>query len=73
MLKIKFCENNKGKTKVINKLKEKYPDIEISVKKCIGECHECSESPIAKVDHKVLVGKDKEDLYKKIVKIIDKK
>ena len=72
-MKIKFCKNNKGKTKVINKLKENYSDVEISVKKCIGECHACSNSPIAKIDHKVVSGKDTKDLYNKIVKIIDKK
>lgn len=71
-MNIKFCENNKGKTKVINKLKEKYPDIEVSVKKCIGQCHECSDSPIAKVNHKIIIGKDKDDLYDKLVKIIEK-
>lgn len=72
-MNIKFCENNKGKTKISNKLKEKYPEVEISIKKCIGQCDACSHSPIAKINHKVIIGKDKDDLYDKLVKIIDKK
>jgi uncharacterized protein YuzB (UPF0349 family) len=72
-LKVSFCENNKGKTKVIKKLKEKYPDIEICMKKCIGKCHACSESHIAKINHKVIVGKDREEIYDKLVKKIEEK
>ena len=72
-MKIEFCEKNKGKTKVISKLKEKYPNIEVSMKKCLGECHACSDSPIAKIKDKVIKGKDKDDLYEKLSKIIDKK
>lgn len=72
-MKVSFCENNRGKTKVIKKLKEEYPDIEICIKKCIGKCHACSETPIAKINHKVIVGKDREDIYSKLVEKIDEK
>lgn len=71
-MKISFCEKNKGKKKVINKLNEKYPKVETSIKKCLGKCGDCSESPIAKIKDKVIVGKDTDDLYAKIVKIIEK-
>jgi uncharacterized protein YuzB (UPF0349 family) len=73
ILKVSFCENNKGKTKVIKKLKEEYPDIEICIKKCIGKCHACSEASIAKINHKVVVGKDREELHHKLIKKIEEK
>jgi uncharacterized protein YuzB (UPF0349 family) len=69
-VKITFCENNKGKKKVIKKLEEKYPDIEINIKGCIGKCKACSKSPIAKIKDEVIIGEDKDDLYDKIVKKI---
>jgi uncharacterized protein YuzB (UPF0349 family) len=69
-VKITFCENNKGKKKVIKKLEEKYPDIEINIKGCIGKCKTCSKSPIAKIKDEVIIGEDKDDLYAKIVKKI---
>ena len=72
-MKVSFCENNKGKTKIIKKLKEEYPDIEICIKKCIGKCHACSEASIAKINHKVIVGKDREDIYEKLVEKIERK
>jgi uncharacterized protein YuzB (UPF0349 family) len=67
-MKITFCENNKGKKKLIEKLEEKYPEVEINIKGCIGKCKACSKSPIAKIKDEVIVGEDKEDLYEKIVK-----
>jgi len=73
IMKISFCEKNKGKTKVIKKLKEKYPDIEMCVKKCIGKCNDCAKAPIAKIHHKIIVGTDREDIYNKIVKKIEEK
>jgi uncharacterized protein YuzB (UPF0349 family) len=67
-IKIKFCEENKGKKKVINMIKENYPDIEISKKKCLGKCKQCSEQPIAMMKDKLIKGKDSEELYEKIQK-----
>ncbi len=72
-MKVSFCENNKGKKKVINKLNENYPKVETSIKKCLGKCGACSETPIAKIKDKVIVGKDSDDLYEKIVKKIEEK
>ena len=72
-MKVSFCENNKGKTKIIKKLKEQYPDIEICIKKCIGKCHDCSEASIAKINHKVIVAKDREDIYEKLTHKIEEK
>ena len=67
-MKIKFCENNKGKKKIIDMIKENYPYIEISKKKCLGKCKHCSEESIAMIKDKLIKGKDAEDLYIKIMK-----
>ena len=72
-MKICFCEHNKGKKKIINKLEENYSDIEVKTKKCIGKCGACSESPIAKIKDKIIIGKDSEDLYEKLAKTIEEK
>lgn len=72
-MKISFCENNKGKSKVIRKLKEKYPEVQTCIKDCIGKCNDCAKVPIAKIHHKIIVGKDREDIYNKIVKKIEER
>lgn len=67
-IKINFCEENKGKKKVINMIKENHPDVEISKKKCLGKCKQCSDQPIAMIKDKLIKGKDSEELYEKIKK-----
>lgn len=70
-MKIYFCEKNKGRKKVINRLEENYPELELKVKKCIGKCSSCKEKPIAKIKDKIVSGEDSEELYEKLVKVID--
>ena len=67
---ISFCENNKGRKKIINRISEEYPHVETCIKKCIGKCSICSEAAMAIVEDKLVVGRDTEELYKKISKII---
>jgi uncharacterized protein YuzB (UPF0349 family) len=71
-MKIRFCENNKGKGKVIRRLEEEFPDLNIKVKSCVKQCGSCREHPIAVVDKKKVTGKDGEDLYQKIIELIRK-
>lgn len=71
-MKISFCENNKGKKKVINKLRDKYPEVETSITKCLGKCGACSEASIASINGKIITCKNTEELYEKIIKIIEK-
>ncbi|MCJ7688848.1 MAG: YuzB family protein [Clostridiaceae bacterium] len=66
-MKVKFCENNKGKDAVITMITETHPNIKISTKKCLGKCHRCKSRPIALVDKKILVGTDEENLYDMII------
>ena len=69
-IKIRFCENNKGKGKVIRRLEEEFPDFNIKVKSCVKQCSSCREQPLAVVDKKKVTGKDGDNLYAKIVALI---
>ena len=71
-MKIRFCENNKGKGKVIRRLEEEFPDLNIKVKSCVKQCSTCREQPVAVVDKKKVTGKDADDLYAKITELIRK-
>ncbi|GFE57997.1 hypothetical protein AOG1_18770 [Geobacter sp. AOG1] len=66
-MKVRFCENNKGKSQVFRRLQEEFPDIDAKIKKCLGQCGSCAEQPIAMVGGKKVKGKDVEGLYRNIV------
>lgn len=70
--KVRFCEHNKGKGKVLRKLEEEFPDLNVKIKKCIKQCGSCREQPVAVVDKAKVTGKDADDLYAKIVELIQK-
>lgn len=69
-IKIRFCENNKGKGKTIRQLQEEFPDANIKIKKCVKQCGACRETPMAVMDKKKVIGRDGDDLYRKIVELI---
>ena len=71
-MKIRFCEHNKGKGKVVRRLEEEFPDLNIKVKSCVKQCGSCRDQPIAVVDKKKVTGKDGDNLYGKIVELIRK-
>jgi uncharacterized protein YuzB (UPF0349 family) len=68
--KIRFCEHNKGKGKVVRQLEEAFPDLNIKIKSCVKQCGCCREQPMAVVDKKKVTGKDGDDLYAKIIELI---
>ena len=68
--KIRFCEHNKGKGKVLRRLEEEFPDLNIKIKECVKQCGCCREQPMAVVDKKKVTGKDGDTLYSKIVELI---
>jgi len=70
--KIRFCENNKGKGKVVRRLKEEFPDLNIKVKDCVKQCSSCRDQPVAVVDKNKVTGRDGDDLYVKIIELIHK-
>ena len=71
-MKIRFCENNKGKGKVYRRLKEEFPDLNIKIKDCIKQCGACREMPTATVDKVKVTGRDGDELYEKIVALLNK-
>lgn len=71
-MKIRFCENNKGKGKVLRRLEEEFPGLNIKVKSCVKQCGSCRDQPVAVVDKKKVAGRDGDDLYVKIVELIRK-
>ncbi len=71
-MKIRFCENNKGKGKVLRRLEDEFPGLDIKIKKCVKQCGSCHEMPIAVVDKKKVSGRDGNELYEKILDLIRK-
>jgi uncharacterized protein YuzB (UPF0349 family) len=71
-MKIRFCEHNKGKGKVVRRLEEDFPDLNIKVKSCVKQCGRCREQPMAVVDKIKVTGKDGDDLYTRIIELIRK-
>lgn len=72
-MKIRFCEHNKGKGKVIRQLEENFSDLDIKVKKCVKQCGSCGEQPVAVVDKVKVTGKDGDELLARITELIKKK
>jgi uncharacterized protein YuzB (UPF0349 family) len=71
-VKIRFCEHNKGKGKVFRRLSEEFPELNIKIKECIKQCSACRETPLASVDKKKVSAKDGDQLYERIVDLIQK-
>ena len=72
-MKVRFCDNNKGKGKVLRRLQEEHPDVDAKVKKCLGICGSCAEQPVVLVGGKKVVGKDGDGLYRRIVAALAEK
>ncbi len=69
-MKVRFCDHNKGKGKVLRRLQEEHPDVDAKVKKCLGICSLCAEQPVALVGGRKVKGKDGDDLYRRILKAL---
>jgi len=67
-MKVRFCEHNKGMSKVYKKLTSTFPKLDVKIKDCIKKCGPCHKTPFAVVDGKTVCGLDAEDLYTKIIK-----
>jgi histidine triad (HIT) family protein len=65
-MKVRFCDQNKGKGKVLRRLQEEHPGIDAKIKKCLGICGPCAEQPVALVSGKKVKGRDGDDLYRRI-------
>lgn len=73
MTEIKFCENNftYGTEEISEKLKENYPDIDITVESCLGYCGDCANAPYALVNDEMIIADTSEELYAKIIGLIE--
>lgn len=71
-MKVRLCDKNKGISKVEKRLSDKFPDVDIKVKKCIDVCGDCSKAKVARVDGKKIVAGDKDELYEKIARKLKK-
>jgi uncharacterized protein YuzB (UPF0349 family) len=71
-MKVRLCDKNKGKGKIEKRLLDKFPEIDVKVKKCIDVCGDCEKSMVARIDGKKVVAGDKEELYGKIVRKLKK-
>ncbi len=72
-MKVRFCKHNKGKSKVMHRLEEAYPELNVKVKDCIKKCGPCKKIPMAVVDGRSVQGVDGDDLYRNIVLILEGK
>lgn len=71
-MKIRFCKHNKGKGKALRRLEENFPELNVKIKDCVKHCSACREMPLALVDKVKVTGKDGDELYNKIVELINK-
>ena len=67
-MKVRLCDKNKGKNKILKQLQVTAPGLDVKIKKCIDMCGPCSKSMIAKVDNKELAADDLDGLIAKIEK-----
>ncbi len=72
-MKVRFCENNKGKGKVLRRLREEHSDIDAEVEKCLGVCGACAEQPVALVGGRKVTGRDGDDLYRRLLEALAEK
>ena len=63
--------HNNGTTRVVSRLRENFPRLDVKVKDCIKKCGPCHKTPFATVDGRTVCGIDGEDLYKKIIKALN--
>lgn len=66
-MKVSFCEFNEQKEGAIKVIREKYPQFEVSITRCLYCCGECSDKPIARISGRLFIGEDTENLVNKLI------
>ena len=72
-MKVRFCKNNKGKSKVAKRLLDAYPKLDVKIKECLKKCGPCKKGPFALVGGRTVKGNDGDDLFRNIVLELDGK
>ncbi len=72
-MKVRFCNNNKGKGGVIRQLAEEWSELDLKIKKCLGECRQCAKVPFARVNGELVIGRDGDELLQKIVSLLQQR
>ncbi|MBP2634358.1 MAG: hypothetical protein H6Q72_265 [Firmicutes bacterium] len=66
---LQFCENNlkhEGMEELVEKCQADFKNASISVEPCLGECGDCAEMYIAKVNDKLVTSDNTHYLYEEI-------
>ncbi|GLC32296.1 YuzB family protein [Clostridium omnivorum] len=67
-----LCSSNINLDTLVLSMNKNFPNYNIIFSDCLHCCGECSRYPIAKVDGRVLVGEDIDDLTYKIKFVLEK-
>lgn len=73
MHSLRFCENNlkdEMMKNLVEKTKAEFPNVEISVEACLGECGDCATQNIAMADDKLVTGDTAHLLFERIKNVI---
>ncbi len=70
---LQFCETNlkhEGMEDLVEKCRAEFKTTEISVEPCIGECGDCAEMYIAKVNDELVTGDTTHYLFEEIKNLL---
>ncbi|SDE22327.1 DUF1450 domain-containing protein [Sporomusa acidovorans] len=71
---LQFCENNvkhEGMEDLVEKCRADFKNTSISVEPCLGECGDCAEQYIAKVNDNLVTGDTTHYLYEEIQNLLN--
>ncbi|MDF2568459.1 MAG: hypothetical protein K0R55_63 [Sporomusa sp.] len=74
MTTIQFCENNlkhEGMDELVEKCRNELKKVDISVEPCLGECGDCAETYIAKVNDSLVTGDTTHYLFEEIQNLLN--
>ncbi len=73
MAEIKFCENNfiHGTDRVVEKLRDSFPQVVIHVRNCLANCGDCLQGPFAVIDDEIVQAGSADKLYEAITEILE--
>ncbi len=69
---MRFCEKSRGKGSIFRHLIEEFPEVDVKIVSCIKLCSLCETSAVASVDNKRVIGKDFDEIYSKLLKLLNK-